>query len=241
MSQLRALVGLRWRMVRSPRARRGLISLLALIGLLAVQGVYVGQHLPPGNRLFDLLLLAPTMFLVFTGLTVVAPLVAGGGNELFPEEQLVAYPIQPRTIFTGSVLVAPLNLAWVTQLLVLVTVTAAVAERRAGMLLALVTTAAFVVMSTVVGQALAWSVIGLRQRAAGRTATRVVGVGLLLAVLAVMATGSITTILDRSPTTSVVIGAIAGSNGQYERWGITTLALLGLAYAGAQLGARACA
>jgi hypothetical protein len=216
------------------------MGLLALIVLFAAQGVYVGQHLPPGSRLFDVLLLAPTMFLIFTALTVVAPLVAGGGNELFPEDQLIAYPIQPRTIFAGSILVAPLNLAWVTQLIVLVTVTAAVSKRGAGVLLALVTTACFVIMSTVVGQALAWLVIGIRQREAGRGVTRLFGVCMLLAVLALMATDSITTLLDRSPTTSVVVGVIAGSDGHYDRWALTTGALVLLTYAWGHLGVRAC-
>jgi hypothetical protein len=241
MSQLRALVGLRWRMVRSSRARRGLQSLLVLFLILLVQGAAVGQQLPPGKRLFDLLLLAPTIFLVFVGLVMVAPLIAGGGNELFPEGQLVAFPIKPRTIFAGSVATAPLNLAWMTQLLVLVATTAAVSQRGPRVVLAIITTLTFAAGATVVGQALAWFVVGVRQRARGRAVTRLVGLGLLLAALAALATGSTTTLLDHSPTGRVVIGAIAGSQGRYGLWLSTTAVLVLLAWFGARAGVRACA
>ncbi len=49
-------------------------------------------------------------------LAAIAPLVAGGGNELFPPEQLVAYPITSRTEHLASLALAPLNLAWTAQL-----------------------------------------------------------------------------------------------------------------------------
>src|SRR5690348_3409766 len=126
--QLRALVGLRWRMVRSRRARNGLLVLLGVFPLLFAQGVVIGQLIPPSRQLLHILFLTPTFFLVFAALAVVAPLVVGGGNELFPDGQLVAYPIRPQTMFAGSILLAPLNLAWVTQVLALGTVTGAVSD-----------------------------------------------------------------------------------------------------------------
>ena len=57
-------------------------------------------------------------------LAVLAPLVAGGGNELFPTEQLAAYPITARTQYLASLVLTPLNLAWTTQLVALVGLTA---------------------------------------------------------------------------------------------------------------------
>jgi hypothetical protein len=241
MSQLRALVGLRWRMIRSPRARGGLFVVLGVIVLLAVMGVVIGQSLPPSVELFRLTLLAPTLLFVFIVLTVVAPLVAGGGNELYPEGQLVAYPIEPRTVFAGSVLIAPLNLAWITQLLVLLMLTGLVSERGPGVLLALTVMCSFVVAATVVGQALAWAVVGVRQRAAGRNATRVLAAVMLVVAIVVFTSGETRAILDRSPTRQVIIGAVAGSQFRYERWAITTGVLLVITYLAAKVGARACA
>jgi hypothetical protein len=240
MGQLRALIGLRWRMVRSPRARRGLMALLGLLALMLVEAAVAGQQLPPGKRLFDLLLLAPTLFLVFFALTVVAPLIAGGGNELFPDGQLIAYPIEPRTTFAGSVILAPLNLAWLLQVIVLTGTTAAVSERDPKVVLALVTCFSYVVAATVTGQALGWLVIGVRQRDLGRRATRAVGVAIGLGALALLASGHTTSVLDHAPTQRILVGAIAGSQGRYAFWAATTLVLLALAWVAIRLGVRAC-
>jgi hypothetical protein len=240
LDQLRALVGLRWRMVRSPRARAGLLSLAAFFVLLLVAGAVVGQNLPPSARLFDLVLLTPTLYVVFAALAVVAPLVAGGGNALYPEEQLLAYPVQPRTVFAGSLLMAPLNLAWGTQLVVLVTATAAGADRGPLATLAIATVLAFALMATVVGQAIAWAVVGVRQSRAGRTGTRLAGALLGLAALGVLITGTTTQVLDLAPTKQVVIGAFTGAQGRYGRWALVTALLLLITYVAARLGSQAC-
>ena len=53
-------------------------------------------------------------------LAVLAPLAAGGGNELFPADQLAAYPVSRAHASTAASLVlTPLNLAWTTQLVAL--------------------------------------------------------------------------------------------------------------------------
>jgi hypothetical protein len=241
MGQLRALVGLRWRMVRSPRARAGLIGLLVALLVLLAGGVAVGQSLPGSVELRRIILLTPTFFVVFAVLTVVAPLVAGGGNELYPEGQLVAYPIEPRTVYAGSLLVAPLNLAWITQVIVLFTTTAIVAEQDAKVGLALLTTFAFVVTCTVVGQSIAWAVVGLRQRVRGRNVSRLLAGALFVASLVVFTTGHTRDVLDASPTERVVLAASAGSQGRYGRWATTTAVLVLIAYVAARLGRLACA
>ena len=241
MGQLGSLVGLRWRMVRSRRTRQGLLLLASSLPFLLVCAVVIGQSLPRGQRLFDLLLLAPTVYLVFAVLALAAPLVAGGGNELFPEEQLVAYPIRPRTVFQSGLLVAPLNLAWTSQVVLLLGVTAAVAERGVLVVLAVLTCLAYVVLVTVAGQAVAWLVVGVRQRRTGRRATRALALLLAAASLAVMGSGAATGFLDRSPTTRVVIAAIQGSGGGYRRWLLVTGALVLLTWLAGRLGVRACA
>jgi len=67
--QLRALVALRWRMVRSRRARYGLLALAACIPLAIVAGV-VGAQLAPGSARFDAAIAAPTVYLGFAFLAV---------------------------------------------------------------------------------------------------------------------------------------------------------------------------
>jgi hypothetical protein len=237
--QLRHLLALRWRMVRSRGARRGFVALASLVPLLCVAAVVVGL-LAPRDRGFDLLLIAPTAYLSVVILAVLAPLVVGGGNELFPPDQLVAYPVSARTNYAASLALIPLNLAWTTQLVALLGLTAFVTGGGPRVVLALVVCLAYIATVTVCGQALAWFVVGVRQRRGGRTATWALAAVLGLVGLGVLVTGRTTDVLDSSPTTWVVIGATNGASGSYDAWATVVLILLVAAGVAFFLGRQAC-
>ena len=238
--QLRALVGLRWQMVRDRRVRAGLLVLAAGLPVLLASAAVGGQVLSGQRLAFDLLLLAPSLFLGFALLAIVSPLGAGGGAELFPEEQLVAFPLRPRTTFTASLLVAPLNLAWTTQVIALIGVTGASAERSPLVLLSLVTAGAYVAMVTVLGQAVAWGVVGVRQTRGGRQVTWAMLAVLVVAAAVVVRAGWFVDILDSSPTSSVVIASRQVSQGHFTGWATVTTILLLAAVVFAVLGVRLC-
>lgn len=240
MGQLRALLSLRWRMVRSRRTRVGLLLLAGWFPILLVGSTLAGQSVDSDERLVDMLLLAPTMYLLFAGLAVVAPLVLGGGNELFPDGQLVAFPLTPRTLFQGSLLLAPLNLAWLVQVLLLTGVTAAISKRGLVVMLALVTFLSYVALATVTGQALAWAIVGMRQSTLGRRVTTAAGACLGTAALAMMLSDSTTALLDRSPTRRVLVAAIQGSQGRLRPWATVTLVMVAATVVAYRCGARAC-
>jgi hypothetical protein len=233
--QLRALAWLRWQMVRSPGARAALcLSPILLIWM--VQLVVSSAASLTHPALVAALELAPAAFLGFGVLAVVAPLTAGGGNEIVPSSQLVVYPVRPRTLFLGGLLLAPANLVWVVQLLVLTAETAYLTldgHRLAGG----VTTTAFVVCLTILGQALAWGVVGLRQTRVGRRVVGGMSAALVVAAVLIVRGGLGNRFLDASPTHTVV-RAIAAGPGQ--RWLVTTAALLLASAGGVVLGARAC-
>lgn len=240
MSQLLELVRLRWRMVRSERVRLGLALLAALIPGLLCGAVIAGQLVPRG-RSFDATVLAPTAFLGFAVLSLVAPLAAGGGNELFPPDQLTPYPIRPSTEFAASLLVAPLNLAWLSQALLLFGITSYVTGDRPGLGLALVTTLGYVALVTVAGQGVAWLVIGARQSTAGRRWVWTLAGLVVAAGVVIVRAHAGYAVLDHSPTTPVVTTALDGAAEHVGRWlgGTAQLAgLLVIAYVG---GRRACA
>ncbi len=240
MSQLLELVRLRWRMVRSERVRLGLALLAALIPGLLCAAVIAGQLVPRG-RTFDVTVLAPTAFLGFAVLSLVAPLAAGGGNELFPPEQLTPYPIRPSTEFAASLLVAPLNLAWMTQALLLFGVTSFVTGDRPGLGLALVTTLCYVALVTVAGQGVAWLVIGARQSAAGRRWVWSLAGAVAAAVAVIVRADLGYSVLDHSPTTPVVNTALAGAAEHVGPWLGGTAQLAGLLVIAYLAGRRACA
>ena len=118
--QTRILLSLRWTMLREPRSRLA-CSLLAgcAVGLL-VGAILVGARLSDaGDRSFGVALVMPSLLLGFALSAVVSPLAAGGGNQLFPPEQLAAFPIRPSTHFRSSLLLTPINLAWLLQVVAL--------------------------------------------------------------------------------------------------------------------------
>lgn len=237
-AQVRALLGLRWQMVRSPSTRLVIrLAALLLVYLLVLAARSAGLY--EKAALETAVKLAPQAFLGFGVLAVVAPLTAGGGNELFPPDQLVAYPIRARTHFLGGLLLAPVNLVWVLQIFALVAETAYLTAGGDAVLGA-ATTMAFILALTVTGQALAWTVAGLRQTRGGRRVVLGLGVAVLLAALVVVRTDSLNTLLDHAPTRVVVDGVLAGAHERWGEWATITSVLLVLLLAGLAVGARAC-
>jgi len=237
-AQLVGLLRLRWTMVRSRRVRVLLLLALALVAYLAVVAARSGDSLEPA-KLATAVELAPAAFLGFAVLAVIAPLTAGGGNEVFPPDQLVAFPIRPRTQFLGGLALAPLNLVWVLQLLTLTAETAYVSRGGTSARAALTATA-YVLCATVLGQALSWWVAGLRQTRNGRRLVLAMGASVLgVGVLATRVDGLAHSVLERSPTRTVV-HAIAARPDETTRWALTTGVLLALTTMGLLLGARLC-
>lgn len=240
-AQLRPLVALRWRMVRSARARLGLAFAASLLPILLVGAVVVGLFAPRTFPVDQVLIATPTVLLAFFVLSVTAPLAAGGGVELFPSEQLVSFPIRPRTIYAGSLLLAPLNLAWLLQvLLALALVTYVTSGAITARLATASTIAVYLVMVTLLGQAVAWAVVGARRTRRGRW-----GAWLLLGSLAglvfwLVRTDRFTDVLDRAPTVWVVVGALAPGEGDWGAWAQRMLALAAVTAVSVYLGERAC-
>ena len=237
--QVRSLIGLRWRMIRTPGIKLGIC--VALVGLAwLLQLVLVSAPTLEAEVLGTTIELAPQIFLGFGALAFIAPLSAGGGTQVVPPDQLVAFPVRPGTHFLGGLYLAPANLVWVTQLVVLAAETAYLTY-RGHLLPGLVTSLAYVLAVTLLGQALAWGVSGLRQTRAGRRAVLTLVVVLTVTAVVVLRLGQGGAALDRSPTRLVVDGLVAGARGDWVTWAVTTAVLLGLAAGGLVLGTRACA
>ena len=235
--QLSALLGLRWQMARAPGLRLSLVLGAMVLFWLLTLVVGSADELD-GPSLATAVQLAPAAYLGFGLLAVVAPLTAGGGSEIVPPDQLVAFPVRARTQFYGGLVLAPANLVWVLQLLVLAAMTAYL-TLGGSLLLGALTSAAYVLGLTVLGQALAWFVVGLRQTRRGRRAVGVSALTLLVAAVAVVRLGYSQDVLALSPTRAVVDAVIAGGTGDYLRWAVTTglllLALVGGLVAGSAL------
>jgi len=237
-AQLRALFGLRWQMIRSDGVRASLIVVAVGIGwLMLLVGRGAGALDPV--RVATAVELAPQAFLGFGVLALIAPLTAGGGNEIVPPDQLVAYPIRPRTQFLGGLVLAPVNLVWVLQILALIAETAFLTA-QGNALLGGLTTLAYVVALTSLGQALAWGVVGLRQSRRGRQLVGGTGAVLLLGAVVVVKAGIGRALLDSAPTGTVVDGVLAGAHLAWLRWSLTTGGLLVATVVFLRLGEQTC-
>lgn len=224
VSQLRALMALRWQMARAPGLRLSIVlAALFFVYLLAL--VLQSAESLDAPTLGTAIELAPTAYLGFGLLAIVAPLTAGGGNEVVPPDQLVAYPVRPATQFLGGLVLAPINLVWVLQLLVLAAMTSYL-TLEGSLLRGGLTSLVYIVGLTVFGQALAWLVVGLRQTRRGRQLVAGTGLGLLVAAVAVVQLGYGDNVIAGSPTRSVVSAVSAGGTGALLRWSVTTGILL---------------
>lgn len=234
LRQTQALFGLRWRMIRSDGIRAAVI--LALVGVVWLSVVVgLGASRLDGPELVSAVKVAPQAFLGFAVLAVIAPLTAGGGNEVVPSTQLVAFPVRPRAAFLGGLALAPLNLVWVLQILGIVAETTLLSHSWAGAL----TSALYVCAVTVLGQALAWWVVGLRQTASGRRGVATTGALLVVGMVLLIRSGRAGDVLDVLPTRSVVTAL--KHPGQLSTWGVTTAVLLALLVGALVLGERSCA
>jgi hypothetical protein len=237
--QLRALVGLRWRMIRRRPVRLGLGVLVAALPLVLALAVAIGKNQPAVGGL-AVTVVTPGMFLSVAVLAVVAPLAAGGGNELYPAEQLVAFPVRPATLVSASLLLSPLNLAWLAQVLALMGVTGTITGDGPRLALAVLTSLAYLAFVSVAGQSVAWLVVGVRHTRAGRVAVAAVAVAGSAAAVTIALTHHVVGALEHMPTTSavgLVREASAGPTGQWLT-GFTVL-VLGTAVA-AGWAVRAC-
>jgi hypothetical protein len=222
-------------MVRSRRARLGFV-LLASVGALLLVAAVIGARQAPRDLAFNTALLLPSALLGFAVLAVVAPLVAGGGYELYPDDQLMPHPVRPSTTFIASVIQTPLNLAWITQVLVLTAATSFAIVNVAALPGALVLLAVYVAAVTVLGQAVAWLVVGARHTRPGRFAVWLVASAVAVAASLAAWTHHVTALLDRAPTVPVVAAMAAGQVYRYVLiGGVLTAGAVGSGLAGVYL------
>lgn len=226
--QLLALLRLRWRMIRSTPIRWAIALLTVLPVSLVVAGL-LGMQTLPDDQTFNLSLATPTFYVGFLILAILAPLVSGGGYELYPSDQLVGYPIRPATAYRSTLVLAPVNLAWVINVIALFIVTGFAAGDLTWIPTSrsLVTVATFILAATVVGHTIGWLVMGFRQSRRGRFFTNIGGALVLVAGLFVFWTDKVITLLDNSPTTRVLVGAYDGYNGAYGSWLAVVAVLVG--------------
>ena len=117
----------------------------------------------------------PSLYLGFLALAVLAAIASGGGREVVPREQAVAFPVSTVTEHFGALLLAPLNIAWLLQAWVLLGATS-YGVRSSLLPWALVGVFLWILAATACGQVVAWTVEALRRLNANRAGSSTVTV-----------------------------------------------------------------
>lgn len=221
-SDLRPLVTFRFSGMQEQRRRKVALGLLFLIGLTAAVAV-VPSFLPSAydsDQAVDLSLLLPTAYLAFLLTVTLAVIGSGGGRELLPRDQAVAFPLSATTDHLGTLLLAPLNLAWIIQVWALLGATAYVV-RPASLLGVQLNLVLWIVAATAIAQMLAWAIEWVRRGKHGVMLVRGLWVALGGTLALLVATGNLANALDGGPSL-ILAKVIFGSN----QW---TIALAGAA------------
>lgn len=173
----------------------------------------------------DVVAVLPSFYLVFLVLAVISSIASGGGREVVPREQAVAFPVSTWTEHFGALLLAPLNIAWLLQVWVLFGATGYVlgpANLWASALVVLV----WIVTASALGQAIGWVLEGVRRGPRGVWVMRGLGALVALVAVALVVTGNVSRVLDRSPTVHLLIAAADGAAGIWGEWLVSLGVLL---------------
>ena len=207
------LAGLRGRARRAGPVGVAVIGALTL--LATVVPAFVGEQAVSRH---DVLVLLPSAFLSVLVISVVSAATSGGGRELLPRDQAVAFPVSPTTDHLGALLMVPLNVAWLLQCWTVLGATSYAIGARPALPLALVPVVLWLAGATALAQALAWSVEWVRRGAHGTYVVRIGALVLAAVVGALVATDHLTTVLDRSPTVRIAVGVVDGRDGHWWPW-----------------------
>lgn len=225
---VRSLISFRVAGLRG-RSRRTARIVAGVFVVLTVVAVTVPAFVPGAGssvRAHDLLVLLPTALVAFLVTTTLAIIGAGGGRELLPRDEGVAYPVSPTTDHLGALLLAPLNIAWMLQAWSLLGAVAFASG--SGQLWAVtIVMLLWLLAATASAQAIAWGVEWVRRGPRGVLIVRLAGLLLGLGVATLVGTNRLIRVLDHSPTLRVVLVALDGRDRHWWSWlsGVAVLVL----------------
>ncbi len=220
------------------RSRRLTVLAFGVIALLTVLAAWLPGYLPDvhGHRT-DVLLLLPSGYIGVLVVSIVSAAASGGGRELVPREQAVAFPVSPTTDHLGALLLAPLNIAWLMQSWVLLGATSYVVGPHPRLAAALLPVLVWLAAATAIAQALAWGVEWVRRGPHGALVIRSLIAVLVVAGAALVVTHQVVPLLDHSPTVKITVGVLEGASGMWLHWLEVVAVLVGIALLGVVVGA----
>lgn len=207
------------------RSRKAAAVAFGVVVVLTVLAGTVPAHLPGAagsdgaSRILasEVLLLLPSAYLSVLVISIVSAVASGGGRELVPRDQAVAFPVSATTDHLGTLLMAPLNITWLLQAWSVLGVTAfALGPER--LYAVQVPVLLWLLAATALAQVVAWAAEWVRRGPHGSWVLRILTVALTGAAAALVATDRLVPLLNRSPTRHIALGALHGSRGAWALW-----------------------
>lgn len=222
-ADLRALLAFRAAGLSVKSRRRLRLAGLLVLLLTVVSAVVPALLVDPleGRNQGRVIALTPSLYLGFCLLAVLAAITSGGGREVVPREQAVAFPVSTVTEHLGALLLAPLNIAWLLQAWTLLGATSyAVGPRN--LHLSITTVLLWIAFATALGQVVGWTFEGIRRGPFGIWISRGITAACGLGVATLVLTHQVTDVFDVSPTVEVFVTVLDGVAGRLLRWTIGT-------------------
>jgi hypothetical protein len=239
VEDLRALLGFRSSSLDAKGRRRlrtaGAVVLLLTLAAAVIPSVSPGAR--TGEDVGRLVAIMPSIYLGFLVLAVVSAAASGGGREIVPRDQAVAWPVSSMTDHFGALLLAPLNIAWLLQAWTLLGTTAYISGRPATLWASELPVLLYLVVATALGQVVAWLLEWVRRGPHGALVVRGLVGTLSLALVGLVVTHHLTDVLDQSPTVWVFVTALNGSVLSWGQWLLGNTVLLAMAVGLVLLGA----
>ena len=185
----------------------------------------------------DALILLPTAYISVLVISLTSAAASGGGRELLPREQAVAFPVSPTTDHLGALLMAPLNIAWLLQGWTVLALTSYGVGPNALLPLALLPVYLWLFTGTALAQCVAWVVELVRRGPFGANVVRLGALALAAGIGFLIASDQLTPMLDSSPTFRVLLAVLAGAHAEWGAWFSLMTWLLGIAVVAVVVGA----
>ncbi len=237
LADTRSLVRFRTSTVRNPRRLRVFALVLGSITLAAmvVPAFLPGAAEYQSGYAFQFFIALPAIYTGFLLLAAMSSIASGGGRELVPHDEAVAWPVSPVVDHLGALLMAPLNIAWLLQAWTLLGATAYVVG-PGPLFFAECLAVLWLLVATAVAQVLSWAMEAVRRGPHGVWVARGLGAVLAVAGAALVATGHVSAVLDRLPTVKLISVQAGLTQGLSWAWPIAVVVLLGALAAAVLLG-----
>ncbi len=206
--------------------RRAAGLALALLVLLTVAASWLPAYLPASLRRMEVMSLLPSAMLGVVVVAGISAAASGGGRELVPRDEAVAFPVSPTTDHLGALLLAPLNIAWLLQAWTLLGATAYVAGPRPGLVLSQLLVLAWLAAATALAQVAGWALEWVRRGPHGVPRIRVLTTLGVLAGSVLVVSGRLLPLLQASPTTEVTVASLQAAGGVTVRYGLVLAGVL---------------